>query len=301
MLLPLATLFACADPWEEARAACELDEPLPWEALGRADDGGLNGLSVSTTCGETLLGHLGGDAAALLRDLGGDPDLGAHIEAVRTGARPIDGVAVATWGLVWLAGGDYGAIAGVEAGAYVSEGWVERADDGAERLGLGLADPLSHVLYDDVVRRAAGVSFLPDDSPVNVVMGMRTWPSDVLHVAREVDPDLGWVVEPWAPDSAAASLYHEAWHANLDGFHHVDCAPPASGEGRNCDEDLDGAEGAGFLVRWSEARAVLGGECLPRDYGPETYLADSIEEDIRASWSLVLMSELPASPLDSCE
>ncbi len=300
-LVGLVGLTACADPWEEARSACDLDEPLPWDAPMAAADG-LNGLSVSTTCGETLLGQLGGDAGALLRDIDADPDLGTHIEAVRTNARPTDGVTTVVWGLLWLAGADYGAIGDLEVGPYVSQAWLDRANAGAERLGLSPEDPLAHVLYDDVVTRTAGISFLPDDAPFNAPMGMRSWPSDSLHVSRALDHDVAWVIDPWIPDSVASGLYHEAWHANLDGLHHVDCEAPAREEGRNCDADLDGPYGAAFLALWAEATAARdGATCIPREWSIEDEIAARAELEIRVTWPEMLMTELPGEPLGYCE
>lgn len=303
----LLVLGGCAapDPWEEARTACDLadGETLPLAAGSPdPDDGTLNGLTVSTACGEALLGHIGGQPAALLGTLGDDTDLGAHIEAVRTGALPIDGVTVAAWGLLWLAGADYGSIESLAEGPYSAQSWIDRVNEEALDLGLDADAPLGHVLYDTAAARIAGVAFLPDDAPLGATMGVRAWPSNVLHVPVALDPSLGWTVSPWRPDIAASSLYHEARHAGLDGVHHLECAPPARAEGRNCDATLDGAYGAGFLVAWSGVVAAYEGDvCVPAAAAAAVETAEAAEIDIRSAWENMLLVELPDSPFSACE
>ena len=103
------------DKWTPTREVCGLAEPLDWGLLSTGDSGERHGLIPPSGCAEALLEDLGAKPQRLLDDIGASGTLDDHIEDVRTGVAPLDGLASVVWGMYWLVGGDFGTVGGLVA------------------------------------------------------------------------------------------------------------------------------------------------------------------------------------------
>lgn len=301
-MLALLLFIACGvpDTWTPAREACSLDAPLALDAL-EPIAGSRHGLVLPAGCPEALLADLGGDADDLTADLAVAGSLDAHVEAVRTGDAPLDGLVVALWGMYWLAGADLGTVGALESGVYTDPAWVEDFTARAEEQGGGADSPLAEVLYNDVAERITELGWLPDSGPADAAMGVPGGTGQLLLPRpAQIFSDAVWPTDSYAPNVTAWGLVHESVHARFDSHPHVECGPPASSSGRVCDADLTGAYGAEFAAAWAEAAvATDGGACLP-----DTMAGDVAAVDIQTLqlwWEQQVMLPLPDQTIPVCE
>ncbi len=300
LVLPLVIACVVPDSWTPAREACGLDAPLVLDDLEPTADG-RHGLVLPTGCPEVLLADLGGDADVVTADLTLTGTLDEHVEAVRTGDAPLDGLVVALWGMYWLAGVDLGTVGALAPGAYTDPVWVEDFTARAEEQGGGADSPLAEVLYNDVAERITELGWLPNSTPVDAAMGVPGGTGQLLLPRpTQIVTDAVWPTDSYGPNVTAWGLVHESVHSRVDSHPHVECGPPASSSGRVCDADLTGAYGAEFAAAWAEITvAADGGACL----------ADSMARDVAAVdlqtlqlwWQQQVMLPLPDQTIPACE
>ncbi len=303
--LGLLAVSGCAqpdetDPWGSARRAClmAVQEHHDWTLLLPERDGALNGLELPEGCAEGLLAPLHADPERMLRDLGVQESLDVHVEQVRRGEAPPDGLATLVWAVAWLMGADYGRVDDVDAGPFSDVSWSEEFRSMAIDLGLDSDADLGKVLFVDAVQRVKGVRWLPSNAPERAVMQM-TGTTHVLGVPRTIDvaPELraGFL----DPSLLAWSLFHESVHARGGAFRHVKCREPATESGRVCDVNGAGAYGGGYAVGWAELRAITGGEpCVAS--GIVGHVVEANFAVMRDGWSRRVMSPLLSEQLPPC-
>lgn len=301
-LLGLLTLPACTvrDAWTPTQETCGLAEPLELALIKPGDDGERHSLVPPAGCADALLADLSADSLAMLDDLGVAGTLDEHVEDVRTGATPLDGLAVLVWGMYWLAGADLGAVGDLEESEYADPVWVEDFNRLAREQKLDGQAPLAQVLYNEVSRRVAGVGWFPDDAPEDAGAGMQQG-THKLHVPRpeQITQDALWPTDSYSPDGTAWGLVHESVHARLDGRRHIECASPAFEVGRFCDADLSGAYGAAFTVAWAQVAAGMGGAgCIPWDEAGDVVYVDLTT--VGAVWSAMVLEPLPETVPGRC-
>lgn len=298
----LILILGCRPPdaWTPTRAACGLDAPLEWALIMPGPDGERHGVVLPDGCADALLGDLDANTQDLLDDLDVSTSIDEHVEAVRTGAEPLDGLVVLVWGLYWLAGGDYGAVGELESSDYADPVWVEDFNNLAVEQQLGGEAPLSQVLYTDVARRISGVKWLPESQPAGAAMGLRPGTRRLFIERPETMTVTSlWPRDNYSPNQVASGLVHESVHGRLAPRHHVPCAAPAEMEGRYCDEDLTGAYGAAFTARWAEISAATGGGgCISGDAGGQVAAVDVWL--MQLGWSHAVMLPVPDG-LAECE
>ncbi len=252
------------DKWTPTREVCGLAEPLDWGLLSTGDSGERHGLIPPSGCAEALLEDLGAKPQRLLDDIGASGTLDDHIEDVRTGVAPLDGLASVVWGMYWLVGGDFGTVGGLDESDYADPVWVEDFNRLADGQGVGGAAPLSQVLYNEIGRQVNGVEWFPEgyEDVGRFEMGMR--PARGVLVVPRAEQIPGDVVD--RPNQSTGTLLHESMHARSDTHDHTLCLPPAKATGEGCDADLTGAYGAEFAMTWAEVVAATGGgSCVPTD------------------------------------
>lgn len=300
-VVSIGLVAACTEPpardaWNSARTACELTPDLhyEWSQLGPSREGERNSLALPAGCPDVLLTALHAGPAALLRDLGVKETLDDHVERVRTGEAPADGIATLTWASAWLLGGDFGRVGDVDAGPFSDERWSEDFHDLAESFGADADDSLAMVLFTEVTRRVSGVSWLDRDAPETAAMQMMRG-THVLRVPREIaSPSINV-----GPNVLAWALFHESVHARSARYRHVECEAPALQEGRLCDSDGKGAYGAGYAVGWAEIRSILATEDCPLAAVPGWVVRANMNS-MREGWTNVVLSTLEPVPDPVC-